>query len=173
MAAFYINHDSLVSCVETFNNNNENNIRRIVRPRIMDYLDDGHGDVSPLVLIGFFGSDVVYRVTNTLGLEREGNLDGDFEVHWPALFPDIIIPICGPLQLDVTFRCIEDHLNSSNINNNDNNDDDDDDDDDTLEESSDESYTDSDNVQGPLSSLSSSSSSSLMLLELDDVRWWE
>lgn len=36
-----------------------------VVPRLVDKLDDGIGDVSPIVLIGFRGRQPVYRVTNT------------------------------------------------------------------------------------------------------------
>ncbi|CAF1338767.1 unnamed protein product, partial [Adineta steineri] len=77
---------------------------RRIAPRLVDYLDDGHEDVSPVIWIGLLGTQPVYRVTNTLGLDREGNNIEDFEIHWPAIFPDIIIPMCDPLQLDITIR---------------------------------------------------------------------
>jgi hypothetical protein len=76
--------------------------------------------------MGFCGTQPVYRVTNTLALgkfislcsilyvlnyefllfvvDREGNRVVDFEVHWPALFPNIFKPICESVQLDVTVR---------------------------------------------------------------------
>ncbi|CAF1514444.1 unnamed protein product, partial [Adineta steineri] len=41
---------------------------RKTAPRLVDYLDDGHGDFSPVVWIGLLGTQPVYRVTNTLGL---------------------------------------------------------------------------------------------------------
>ncbi|CAF1261166.1 unnamed protein product [Rotaria sp. Silwood1] len=75
-----------------------------VRPRLVDYLDDGHGDISPLVLIGLRGLQPVYRVTHTCALDREGDNIGDFEVHWPPLFPNVRVSICEVLQLDVTIR---------------------------------------------------------------------
>ncbi|CAF1475353.1 unnamed protein product [Adineta steineri] len=60
--------------------------------------------MSPLIWIGLLGTQPVYRVTNTLGLDREGNKIDQYEVHWPAIFPNIITPMCDPLQLDTTIR---------------------------------------------------------------------
>ena len=50
--------------------NSERQEIRAVRPMIVDYLGDGRGGVSPFVLMGFHGSEAVYRVTNTLGLRK-------------------------------------------------------------------------------------------------------
>ena len=34
----------------------------------------------------------------------EGNLPGQYEIYWPPVFPDIWIPECEVLQVDISIR---------------------------------------------------------------------
>ena len=127
MSCIILDDKMSITTTTTKNNNNNNKDCQAIIPRLIDFFDDGHGDVGPLVMIGYYKGTPVYRTTNTLALGKsifdtlysmywfsfrilpsfidwEGSSVGDLEVHWPALFPDTIIPLCGPLQLDVTIR---------------------------------------------------------------------
>jgi hypothetical protein len=43
---------------------NENLIA--ITPVLQDYIDDGHGSIGPLFLIGYLGGKPVYRTTHTV-----------------------------------------------------------------------------------------------------------
>ncbi|CAF3846733.1 unnamed protein product [Adineta steineri] len=73
-----------------------------IPPVVRANLYDGHGGTGAFVLIGYFGQDPVYRTTHTLAHYLEGNKPGELRIHWPPLFPNIWIPVCDLMQLDVT-----------------------------------------------------------------------
>jgi hypothetical protein len=75
--------------------------------------------MGALVWIGFLAGELVYRTTNTFAYRKNAFLKvenllakyvffidmeemGVFRIHWPPLFPNIGLPECDFLQIDVT-----------------------------------------------------------------------
>ena len=91
-----------------------------VSPVQEGHVYDGHDATGPLVLIGFLAGEPVYRTTHTVAHRMHAffkvkNLSvtffsvdmekkGIFCIHWPPLFPNIWLPECEMMQLDVTIR---------------------------------------------------------------------
>lgn len=93
-----------------------------ITPVLKDWIDDGHGSTGPLVLIGYLAGEPVYRTTHTVAhrkgdflitkslpiryhlIDMEGNWPGAYCIHWPPLFPNVWVPECQLMQLDVTIR---------------------------------------------------------------------
>ncbi|CAF0770640.1 unnamed protein product [Adineta ricciae] len=81
----------------------DENRYHIVPMRVAD-VDDGHGNTSALYLIGFWNGQAIYRTTHTVAHHMEGNQLGQYEIHWPPVFPDVWIPECEVLQIDISIR---------------------------------------------------------------------
>ncbi|CAF1441998.1 unnamed protein product [Adineta steineri] len=75
-----------------------------VEPVTVVHVDDGHGSFGPLVHIGYLGGEPIYRTTHTVAHYMEGNQPGQFHIYWPPLFPNVWLPVCEYMQLDVSIR---------------------------------------------------------------------
>ncbi|CAF4676702.1 unnamed protein product, partial [Rotaria socialis] len=64
----------------------------------------GQGNPDPMVLMGYKAGEPVYRTTTALANALEGEHPGSYQLHEPALFPDVLIVECGLTQADITVR---------------------------------------------------------------------
>ncbi|CAF1550925.1 unnamed protein product [Adineta ricciae] len=81
----------------------DENRYHIVPMRVTD-VDDAHGSTGALYLIGFWNGQAIYRTTHTVAHHMEGNQLGQYEIHWPPVFPDVWVPECEVLQIDISIR---------------------------------------------------------------------
>ncbi|CAF4092229.1 unnamed protein product [Rotaria magnacalcarata] len=81
-----------------------------VTPKFIGNVHIGQGNPDPMVLMGYKAGEPVYRTTTALANALEGEHPGSYQLHEPALFPDVLIVECGLTQADITVRTEENKI---------------------------------------------------------------